>query len=40
MQNNLKTYERPTLTLEGSFIERTGVGGSGPKDVVRHHRTI
>jgi len=25
-------YERPTLTLAGSFKKMTGIGGFGPRD--------
>jgi hypothetical protein len=28
----MRTYERPTLTLAGSFKKVTGIGGSGPRD--------
>jgi Family of unknown function (DUF5972) len=28
----MRTYERPTLTLAGSFKKLTGVGGFGPRD--------
>jgi hypothetical protein len=28
----MHTYERPTLTLAGSFRKMTGVGGFGPRD--------
>jgi hypothetical protein len=28
----MRTYERPTLTLAGSFRKMTGVGGFGPRD--------
>jgi hypothetical protein len=28
----VRTYERPTLTLAGSFKKMTGTGGTGPKD--------
>ena len=28
----MHTYERPTLTLAGSFKKMTGTGGTGPKD--------
>jgi hypothetical protein len=30
----MRTYERPTLTPAGSFKKLTGLGGTGPKDVV------
>ena len=28
----MRTYERPTLTLAGSFKKVTGLGGFGPRD--------
>jgi hypothetical protein len=28
----MRTYERPTLTLAGSFKKMTGLGGFGPRD--------
>jgi hypothetical protein len=28
----MRTYERPTLILAGSFKKLTGVGGFGPRD--------
>ena len=30
----MRTYERPTLTLAGSFKKITGLGGFGPRDVL------
>ena len=30
----MRPYERPTLTLAGSFKKLTGLGGTGPKDAV------
>ena len=27
-------YERPTLTAAGSFKKSTGMGGSGPRDLL------
>jgi Family of unknown function (DUF5972) len=34
------TYERPTLTKVGSFKKLTGVGGSGPRDVLGRHQSF
>jgi hypothetical protein len=31
-------YERPTLTLAGTFKKVTGLGGHGPKDVLVKHQ--
>jgi Family of unknown function (DUF5972) len=28
----MRTYERPTLILAGSFKKVTGIGGFGPRD--------
>ena len=28
----MRTYERPTLTVAGSFKKMTGIGGFGPRD--------
>jgi Family of unknown function (DUF5972) len=28
----MQSYERPTLTLAGSFRKMTGLGGFGPRD--------
>jgi hypothetical protein len=30
----MRTYERPTLILAGSFKKMTGIGGSGPRDAL------
>jgi Family of unknown function (DUF5972) len=35
-----ETYERPTLTLAGSFTSMTGVSGSGPKDTLDKHQLL
>jgi hypothetical protein len=34
----MRTYERPTLTLAGSFKKMTGIGGSGPRDALVQHQ--
>ncbi len=36
----MRAYERPTLTLAGSFAAMTGLGGSGPRDVLFRHQLI
>jgi hypothetical protein len=36
----MRTYERPTLTLAGSFKKVTGIGGSGPRDVLVRHQSL
>jgi hypothetical protein len=36
----MRTYERPTLTKAGSFKKLTGLGGSGPRDVLGRHQTL
>jgi hypothetical protein len=36
----MRTYERPTLTRAGSFAKLTGLGGSGPKDVLGRHQSL
>ena len=36
----MRTYERPTLTKAGSFKKVTGLGGSGPRDVVGRHQLL
>jgi Family of unknown function (DUF5972) len=35
-----ETYERPTLTPAGSFVNMTGLGGSGPKDTLVRHQML
>jgi hypothetical protein len=30
----MRIYERPTLTLAGSFKRVTGIGGFGPRDML------
>jgi hypothetical protein len=30
----VRPYERPTLTVAGSFKKMTGVGGFGPRDAL------
>ena len=30
----MRAYERPTLTVAGSFKKMTGLGGFGPRDVL------
>jgi hypothetical protein len=37
---SMRTYERPTLTMAGSFKRATGVGGHGPKDVLVKHQML
>jgi Family of unknown function (DUF5972) len=29
---SMRTYERPTLAVAGSFKKMTGLGGFGPRD--------
>ena len=36
----MRTYERPTLMLAGSFKKLTGIGGSGPKDAVTKKQSL
>jgi hypothetical protein len=36
----MRTYERPTLTLAGSFKKMTGLGCSGPRDTVFNKQCI
>ena len=36
----MRTYERPTLTRVGSFITLTGLGGSGPPDVLGRFQSL
>jgi hypothetical protein len=36
----MRTYERPTLTKAGSFKKVTGLGGSGPRDVLGRHQLL
>ncbi len=35
-----ETYERPTLTPAGSFMNMTGLNGYGPKDVLTKHQLL
>jgi Family of unknown function (DUF5972) len=37
---SMRTYERPTLTKAGSFKKLTGVGGSGPRDLLGRHQSF
>jgi hypothetical protein len=34
------TYERPTLTMAGSFKKVTGLGGRGPRDPIAKHQQL
>jgi hypothetical protein len=36
----MRPYERPTLTAAGSFKKVTGLGGSGPRDVLVRHQSF
>ena len=36
----MRTYERPTLMLAGSFKKLTGIGGSGPKDALTKKQSL
>jgi hypothetical protein len=36
----MRPYERPTLTLAGSFKKLTGIGGTGPKDAVTKKQSL
>ncbi len=36
----MRTYERPTLTKAGSFKKATGIGGSGPRDLIFRHQSV
>jgi hypothetical protein len=36
----MRTYERPTLKAAGSFASLTGVGGSGPRDLLFRHQAV
>jgi len=36
----MRTYERPTLTLAGSFKRMTGVGGFGPRDALQKQQLL
>jgi Family of unknown function (DUF5972) len=36
----MRVYERPTLTPAGSFKKMTGLGGSGPRDVLIRHQSF
>ena len=36
----MRTYERPTLTRAGNFTKITGMGGSGPRDVLGRHQSL
>ena len=38
--NDVRIYERPTLTRLGSFKKLTGIGGSGPKDTLVRHQSL
>jgi hypothetical protein len=31
---SMRAYERPTLTVVGSFKKMTGMGGFGPRDAL------
>jgi hypothetical protein len=35
-----ETYERPTLTLAGSFTTMTGLNGTGPRDTLDKHQLL
>ena len=36
----MRPYERPTLTAAGSFTKMTGLGGTGPKDVIGKKQSL
>jgi hypothetical protein len=36
----MRTYERPTLTLAGSFKKLTGIGGFGPRDALQKQQLL
>jgi hypothetical protein len=36
----MQTYERPTLTMAGTFKKVTGLGGQGPKDLLAKHQLL
>lgn len=36
----MRTYERPTLTLAGSFQKMTGESGWGPRDHLLKHQRL
>jgi hypothetical protein len=36
----MRTYERPTLMLAGSFKKLTGIGGTGPKDALTKKQSL
>jgi len=36
----MRTYERPTLMLAGSFKKMTGIGGTGPKDALTKKQSL
>jgi hypothetical protein len=36
----MRTYERPTLILAGSFKKMTGIGGSGPRDALTKYQSV
>jgi hypothetical protein len=36
----MRTYERPTLTLAGSFKKMTGIGGFGPRDALTKQQLL
>jgi Family of unknown function (DUF5972) len=38
--NDVRIYERPTLTRLGAFKKLTGLGGSGPKDTLVRHQAL
>jgi hypothetical protein len=35
-----ESYERPTLTPAGSFMNMTGLNGLGPKDTLAKHQLL
>jgi Family of unknown function (DUF5972) len=37
---SMRTYERPTLTKAGTFKRVTGLGGSGPRDVLLNKQLL
>jgi hypothetical protein len=38
--DTVRTYERPTLTLAGSFKKITGLGGFGPRDILMKQQQL
>jgi Family of unknown function (DUF5972) len=36
----MRTYERPTLTAAGSFAAMTGLGFTGPRDLLFIHQLL